>query len=355
MKNILVIVIILFISLLANFGQQSCTQNLLDAQKLFEQGFLEDVPEQLTTCLINKGFTKEERVDAYKLIILAYLYDDRHNDAEKYMAKFLKDNPEYELTETDPDVFVYLYSQYNTDPVISVGPVIGGAFSFLRVIHKNSTSNSENNLSSYGHSGIALNGGIGIYRNIKNQFNVDLNILFNQMNFVDNDTIPDNANMENDLTWTEFDYKVSRIGIPLTFTYDFYYRNLIPYLSAGGGLGIILKNEKRTNSINNAISPLSKYPPQETIDNAIGSYFKKFHWWLSVGGGLKIPISSGMLLVDIKYNFGILNFMNPNNIYDIYDIMNMQMIPPDKARIENFIITASYRYSIYNPKRKKVK
>ena len=354
MKIILVIVIILFINLLASYGQQSCTQNLLDAQKLFEQGFLEDVPSRLTTCLKNKGFTKEERVDAYKLIILAYLYDDRHNEAEQYMEKFLKDNPEYELTETDPDVFVYLYSQYNTDPVLSVGPVIGGALSFIRVIHNNSTGDSKNDLSSYGHSGITLNGGIGVYRNIKNQFNADLNILFYQMNVVDNDKIPDYANMTNDLTWTEFDYKISRIGIPLTFTYDFYYRNLMPYLSTGSGLGIILKNEKRTSSINNAISPLSKYPPIETSDNAIGYYFNRFHWWLSVGGGLKIPISSGMLLVDLKYNFGMSVFMDREHTWDNYDIMNMQMLPVE-ATIDNFIVTASYRYSIYNPKRKKVK
>ena len=54
---------------------------------------------------IERGFTPEERLSAYKLLILCQIYNDDIGGAHEGMLAFLKKYPEYELSPTDPDEF----------------------------------------------------------------------------------------------------------------------------------------------------------------------------------------------------------------------------------------------------------
>ncbi len=363
MKNTVIIVILIFIVNITSYGQKSCTQSLLDAEKLFEQGFLEDVPSRLINC-INKGFTNEEKLDAYKLIILSYLYDDRHNEAENYMAKFLKEFPEYTLTETDPDVFVYLFNQYNTEPILSFGPIFGGMISSYQCIVNNGPDDTEINRSAYSRSGIGISGGIGIYKSIANRIGADLNILYDMIKVIDDDSIY-NTILNTDLAYPHSDYSISRISFPLSFSYDFYYKSFIPYVKFGAGIGIILKNN--TFIINTTDPPYNEFPTKEGTDKKIGYIFYPTNWWLLGGVGVKKAISHGFLMLDIKYNFGISDLINDKTvtykkngeidktILNDWESSDVYFVQPDVFRVHNFAVTASYRYSFYNPKRKKVK
>ncbi|MFC2138271.1 porin family protein [Bacteroidota bacterium] len=354
MRNILVIVIFIFLSSLASYGQQSCTQNLLDAQKLFEQGFLEDVPSRLINCLNNKGYSREEETDAYKLIILSYLYDDRHNEAEQYMAKFLKRNPEYELTETDPDVFVYLYSQYDTKPILSAGVRAGGIFSFMDI-----TENHDNDISSIERSGYVYGTGLTVgadfSKNITPKINANLSISFNQIKCADEDTTENPFIFDQDLTYSVSDFSIPYISIPLSFSYDFQLNNndYKPFVKIGSGLGIILQSKAILT--NSAQSSSGDFPDIEPVDRTdIPLMFKPYYWWLLAGAGLKIKIPTGYVVVDISYNRGMSPVINEDENFSYLDVVE-KLLEPSEYYIDNMLITVSYRYSIYNPKRKKIR
>src|SRR5664279_1063308 len=103
-------VLIIFL-LFCFYGQasaqgQSCSYTLKEAQRLYQQGLIKDIPAMLQGCL-EKGFTRRERQDAYKLILLCHLYNDDQASADSAMPKFLKKFPDYEINATDPKEFVY--------------------------------------------------------------------------------------------------------------------------------------------------------------------------------------------------------------------------------------------------------
>ncbi len=140
-KNLLLslLLTLFFIPFLSNAQQSSCTVRLREAQEQYDAGQIEAVPGLLHSCLQN-GFTQEEKLQGYKLLINSYIFDDNLNRAEYYMLEFLKIYPEYKVTETDPYEFVSLLNQFGTKPRGSIGFSLGGIMPLVRVIEPFSTS-----------------------------------------------------------------------------------------------------------------------------------------------------------------------------------------------------------------------
>ena len=109
--------------------EMDCATNLREAQSQFDMGQIEAVPDLLIECL-KLGFTPEERIQAYKLLINAFIFDDNFVQAEEYCLEFMKKYPEYEVVATDPSEFVNLLNEFNNDPRSSIG--VGGGINFSR-------------------------------------------------------------------------------------------------------------------------------------------------------------------------------------------------------------------------------
>lgn len=84
-----------------------CTQMLDDAREAYSAGMVELVPELLLPC-IESGLSGTSKVEAYKLVINAYLFDYLPEEAEKFMYAFLGENPNYQAQSTDPAEFKQL-------------------------------------------------------------------------------------------------------------------------------------------------------------------------------------------------------------------------------------------------------
>src|SRR5664279_3988073 len=112
-------VLIIFL-LFCFYGQasaqgQSCSYTLKEAERLYQQGLIKDIPSMLQGCL-EKGFTRQQRQEAFKLIIECLLYNDNQAAADSAMPRFMKKFPEYEINPTDPKEFVYLFNSYRNLP-----------------------------------------------------------------------------------------------------------------------------------------------------------------------------------------------------------------------------------------------
>src|SRR4030042_1180183 len=90
----------------------TCAENLKNAQTLFDNGQVQQVPEMLQESL-RSGFKQEEELAAYKLIIQTFLFQDKNELADSAMLAFLKKYPEYQLSPTDHSSFVHLYNNFN--------------------------------------------------------------------------------------------------------------------------------------------------------------------------------------------------------------------------------------------------
>ena len=60
---------------LDTIAQNNCPRILKKAQTFFDEGKISEVATMLESCLNDKnGFTKEEKIKAYKLLVLTWLY-----------------------------------------------------------------------------------------------------------------------------------------------------------------------------------------------------------------------------------------------------------------------------------------
>src|SRR5260370_41393364 len=99
--------------------QQSGAQTLRLARSVYEQGRLHEIPD-----LINKkvaSFSKTELVDAYRLLILSYIYLEEPEKADESMQKLFSTDHFYEHNpNVEPADFVGLYKTFHTSPVLAM-------------------------------------------------------------------------------------------------------------------------------------------------------------------------------------------------------------------------------------------
>ena len=77
-----------------SYSQTLCSQALSAAQISFDNGHLYGIPSGLKDCLDN-GFTKQERIQAYKLLTITYLFIDDPISAENSYLSLLRLDPEH--------------------------------------------------------------------------------------------------------------------------------------------------------------------------------------------------------------------------------------------------------------------
>ena len=81
MRKLSIILTFLILGIIPVFAQgEECAITLQQAENLYSQGRIENVPAMLAEC-IQSGFSSEDRLAAFKLIILCSLYNDEQDQA----------------------------------------------------------------------------------------------------------------------------------------------------------------------------------------------------------------------------------------------------------------------------------
>ena len=174
------------------FSQEDCGSKMQEAQKLYDLGIIEELPQMLAPCM-EEGFTRNQKIFSLQMIILAYLFHDNQFEAEKTMVEFLKKYPEYEIMPNDPIEFVYLFESYRTTSVFSFGINAGFNLTDPRIMEPftvfDLSNTSTNNTMKPG-----FNVGIGLGRYIsrKMMLNFEFNFAANNYGFYDEIKIPEN-------------------------------------------------------------------------------------------------------------------------------------------------------------------
>ncbi|MBL0764120.1 outer membrane beta-barrel protein [Marivirga atlantica] len=119
-------------------AQESCTQKLRNARNAYQEGKLSSLPTTLQSCIDN-GFNKEEKIEALRLVTLAFLYEENEASAKKSYLQLLNLNPEYRPNpQADPTELILLAEKFDTDPKFFYGIKTGLAYSLVEVIEPTS-------------------------------------------------------------------------------------------------------------------------------------------------------------------------------------------------------------------------
>jgi hypothetical protein len=345
LKNILLAIFAFFwISL---YAQDDCLKSFQTARQLYEDGMIDEIPQILAPC-IESGFTRTQKIEAYKLIILAYLFDDNQYAAERKMLEFLKKYPEYEIMPSDPVEFIYLFESFKTKAIFSTGITFGPNLANPRIIEPYNAGDVTYNKSS-NTSGPGFQVGFNISRYITDKLflNIGINYTINQYSFQDNVNYYYNTD---ELQFAEITFRenISIIDIPVTLAYEISSRNVKYYLSTGVSAGKINK----ATGIPTRVYDINS-PPITGADIPMTDFRKNSTFFYIIGAGFKYKVPRGYLMSDISLNIGLNNIINDQNRYKSTELWSKYFYIDDDYSINYLTLTVGYYFSIYKPKKQR--
>jgi hypothetical protein len=342
LNHLVFLLSILFIGIPA-FAQKSCLNTLREAKDLYEKGLIDEIPTLMTECM-ESGFTRAQRIEAYKLIILAYLFDDDQFAAERTMDEFLKKFPEYEVMPNDPVEFVYLLESYKTSSYYSINLTFGPTFTDPQIIESFSARDIAN--TDYADKmGMGYHFGLGFSRNLFKSFNgnIAVNYFSYQYSFVEN-TILMLGGAEYE-SGTVAEEEITRFDFPMTLTYNFGRGNLHYDIRAGALIGYTYK------------ANLSLSRTQTELDNSVSNpninlidFRQSLNYAAVVGAGLEYKIPRGYLVLDVRYRIGLTDITVADSQYDPV-LYSRYFHVDDKFRLNCLSIAIGYHFSIYQSKK----
>ncbi len=137
-------------------AQQNCSQTLRLANSTYEQGRLHELEGLLGPCL-KSTWSVTEKVQAYRLLTLAYIYLEEPEKADATMLSLLQTDNEFKVNRAvDPAEFIALYNTFRTDPIYRFGGKLGSNISVANVV---TADNATDAISKYGYR-FGFSGGI---------------------------------------------------------------------------------------------------------------------------------------------------------------------------------------------------
>ena len=344
---------------LPGFGQaqdQSCSYTLKEAQQLYQQGLIEKIPSLLSACM-QSGFTRQERQDAYKLILLCYLFDDNQSAADSDMLLFLRKYPEYEINPTDPKEFVYLFNTYTNPPVFGLGLIGGYTIPQFFVTESNSTNDLNGTARQYKRSGSSYQFGLQINTTLVKQYELGLGIVYSACAFQTVDKISLFSPIPNETrTYTE---SQSRIEFPVFVRYNYELtKKIIPYAR----LGVVpIYMLSATGTVARVYT--TGTPPDNSPSLDVLKLRNPFGMSLLAGIGVKFRIPRGFIFADLKYQPGITSQLNSSYVNQqlsssssgstVTKLAWTYGMMLDNFRLNELTVSIGYAYSFYNPKKKR--
>ncbi len=340
-KRYLLFLFAVSITLSSNFvyGQStSCAQTLRLAQSVYEQGRLQELNGILQACLQN-GFTRQERVEAFKLLTLAYIYQEEPEQADESMLSLLRTDPYFEINESaDPAEFVALYRTFRTYPIYRAGMKLGVNLSSPNIRER--VIAVEGASISYSPK-IDFQFGAAFEIPISRRFILASELNFQLKSFYYNL----DKDLGNDLeNTTEGLEKQTWISLPVQVQYSLVPDSKFnPFIAIGASADYLASSSISLNrvAVNAAASP------QRTFDIDRNA----FNVNLLISGGAKYKIGGGMLLVELRYSYGLLEVSSRDHAFSNSTLLFDYSYADSVFKMNSISATIGYVFNVFNPKK----
>ena len=359
---------------------QTWTQKLLIAERDYDAGRLVNIVDNISggfeKSLGEKGYTREEKIRALKLITKVYIFMDNESKSDEYMIKLLRADKEHNLDpKVDPAELYDLYRKFRSQPIFRIGLRVGVNKSYPNIINTFGTGNtgivskiyngvgeSPNEASVNGGSGTGffinamaeryldwgLEVGLGLeFRN--SQYSVDNYITYGdslQVNGI-------NEIAQFAVLSTMVTHQQSFFRVPLLLRYNFKYdsdNSFVPYIAAGASYDYLLDAKYLEGNRTGG----TEYKFDSDLSLKDLDLIAKNNFSVFACLGLKMRIKTHFLTLEAKFNKALLNYINPNNRWSnnplsTYDLAFVE----DDFSLDMLSFSFGYTYSIYNPQKLK--
>ncbi len=334
-------------------AQVSCTQNLTAARALFNSGRYYDIQGTLQNCLVS-GFSKQERIEALRLLSISYLYLDKYPSADSAYLLLLKTSPEYRANaQSDPPDYVYLDESFRHKPVYKWAINGGLNLVFPRILYQYSVSGSTNSIYSHNKQ-VGFNFGASLEKDITGKISAGIEGQFQyskcRYNYssissreLDSLSVANYGNLELISTWINF---------PVYIKYKFGDHRIRRYILGGGELNLLMSANYAAKTGGGRDISSTNY--------MINPHYNFLNYSGFLGFGLSYKSKSiSSFAIEFKYASGLSDIVNGHQRYGTlgndryqsniiyYDMLDLT----SPQRMDKFMITIKYIHPVYKPKK----
>ncbi len=354
MKFLLHILIFLTLSFPA-FAQDQCSITLSQAEDMYDLGRLYEIPDMIKPCL-QEGFTKEQKIRAYRLLTLTYLFLDYYKEADSTYLKLLNLAPEYNVNdELDPMEIINHHDKFTTKPIfyLTLGKV-GINASYANVMTDYSLSMTGDGSKKYS-TVVGFHAGFGaemvIYRNL----HLSGEFMVTNKKIHLSDTHWDFYSTDMDLARTD-------IELPLLLKYNFFRNKISPFIEAGISPSMLvdasIQNIQGNYLVNAGGIDEEVFPVQPRPEITSTRLNTTFNYSLLFGGGINYKIGLNYLVFEARYSVGMQNTIKPYDRWRLDDSDLRDLKFPtghvyDDFKLSNLSFFIGYVKPLYKPRKLK--
>lgn len=312
---------------IAGFAQNPCAIALSEAEDKYDQGRLYDIEGILKECL--KDFTNEEKVRAYRLLTLTYLFLNYEEEADSSFLKLLNVNPIYETDEDlDPLELINHGKKFTTKPKYILSGKIGLNISQANVLLPYSIWNKVNESGTLEYPskysmGIRLIAGIGGEMVIWKDLHLVGEIFYSGKSVQVSESYFGFYTTNMKIIHRELEF-------PIMLKYNFHNGKVNPFCFAGVSPSFIAKslvNNIKGESWDEIDGKLIVQLPSEVKNTT--RMKNRFNYNVLLGGGINYKIGLNYLVLEARYSIGMLNVTDEENRF----YLGLQKVTDDEGKI----------------------
>ncbi len=352
MKRSLTFFLFIAIIFFSSRATAQCAANLNQAQDAFDNGHLYGIPALLNEC-INKG-SKQDKIEAFRLLTLTYLYIDDPIAAQNSFLSLLKLDPEYRVDSTNQVELLYLSKEFISTPIVSWRARGGINLSNISSISDNGSNNSNLNTGKYEWGvGWSAIGSLDIHYSKLFSFSIESEFSYSSFKYFDFFFNNENG-IQNSKDKLSLNEKSWNYSMPLSFKITYPGKKFYPYAYAGYSPNYSIVTNTNAEYINNEKGAI------KTEDKLnITSIRNHFSHSAIVGIGLKRRINYQHVFLDVRYKIGLTNRLvrdSQNNFEQDEDINKYSLVylqQDNDFRQNELSVTVGYIWPKYKPRKRK--
>ncbi len=302
--HIILLVTALGLQTFANAQSDPCIATLKDAQTRADQGWYDEAISMLNTALTDCKFSREDEIEARKLLIIHYLQIDYLEEADASAARIMKLSPNFEPDRLrDPIQLVKIFRKYKPAPVLNIAITGGVNFSQIELLQAYSIIPGPEITDRTTYNG--LNGwqiGLKVEKKVWSQFWIIASTQFRNSAYeAQKDSVQDQR--------ISYNEQLSFVDFAITGRYYIGNWPLQPFAEIGGQYTLL----------NSALGELSR-PGTTDLVNRLeqrNRNFSSYHW----GGGLAYTKKGISIRLGVQVHTFSKNLVNPETRFDNLDVI----------------------------------
>ncbi len=354
--------VFLFVSIYG-YGQD-CVSSLDLAKASFQGGKLYDIPQILESC-IEDGFSTEQKVEAFELLSLVYLYIDEPEKAEESYLNLLKADPEWAPDSASEVEIDYLSKKFKTTPIFTLYPIkLGVNYSFVKVININGVDNPATTKQSYTQK-FGFQVGTGVDWNIFKNISLGGEVLFTTKNYQYHNNLfanpPGSTLQETPGDSLVIDFTNNGFEVPVFVRYTHKFKKWYPFAYLGYMFSYTFSFNGKP-----AYFDINVKGTDQTVNPDVGRILNlnpirnSFNHSILGGLGIKYRLKYEYFLFEVRYALGLKNVLNANDQFNFgsgdtqndiraYSYRYAQV--DDDFRIDNVYINLGFVHPLYKPRK----